>query len=373
MTTFIFILKKEFRQIFRDPAIIRIIFIMPMMQLIILPFAADYEVKNINIGIVDHDHSDYSRELISKIENSTYFRLTGYTNTFKEGLKWVEDEKADLIVEIPNRFEAELIKESKADLLLAVNAVNGTRGNLGAAYTLGIIQQFNQNIRAKWFQMPDFNPEPIIDVTYSSLYNPLSNYQFFMVPGILAVLLTMVGGFLSALNIVKEKEIGTIEQLNVSPIKKYQFIGGKVVPFWLLGFVILTIGLIISFIVHGIVPGSNIGVLYLFTAIYMLAILGFGLLLSNFTNTQQQAMMVAFFFMLIFILLSGLYTPIESMPGWAQKVAALNPVTYMVEVMRMVLMKGAILRDILPQLKIITLYGVVLNLLAIYTYSKQNS
>jgi len=372
MTTFIFILKKEFRQIFRDPAILRLIFIMPILQLIILPFAADYEIKNIKIGIIDHDHSDYSRTLVSKIEHSAYFRLAGYTHTFKEGLQWIEDDKADLLIEIPHRFEATLIRESKADILLAVNAVNGTKGNLGAAYTLGVIQQFNQNIRVEWFQMPEFNPEPIIDVTYTSLYNPHRNYQLFMVPGILAVLLTMVGGFLSALNIVKEKEIGTIEQLNVSPIKKYQFIMGKIVPFWLLGFVILTVGLVISFIVHGIVPGSNIYVLYLFSALYLLAILGFGLLLSNFTNTQQQAMMVAFFFMLIFILLSGLYTPIESMPPWAQVVAAFNPVSYMVEVMRMVLLKGATIKDIWPQIKIIFVFGVVLNFLAIYSYNKTN-
>ncbi len=372
MTTFIFILKKEFRQIFRDPAILRLIFIMPMLQLIVLPFAADYEIKNIKIGITDHDHSDYSRSLVSKIENSKYFKLAGYTSTFKEGLSWIEDEKADLIIEIPAEFEASLIRENKADLLLAVNAVNGTKGNLGAAYTMGIIQQFNQEIRLEWFQMPEFNPDPIIEVTMTSLYNPHNNYQFFMVPGILAVLLTMVGGFLSALNIVKEKEIGTIEQLNVSPIKKYQFISGKIVPFWLLGFVILTVGLIISFVVHGITPGWNIFILYVFSGVYLLAILGFGLLLSIFTNTQQQAMMVAFFFMLIFILLSGLYTPIESMPNWAQIIASFNPVTYMVDVMRLILLKKATFSDILPQLKVIAIFGLGLNILAVYSYNKRS-
>ena len=372
MKTFIFILKKEFRQIFRDPAILRLIFIMPMMQLILLPFAADYEVKNINIGIIDHDHSDYSRDLVTKLEYSTYFRLAGYSNSFEEGLEWIESDKADLIIEIPQRFEADLIRENSANLLLAVNAVNGTKGNLGAAYTTRIIQQFNQKIRLEWYQMPEFNPEPMIDVTYSNLYNPHSNYQLFMVPGILAVLLTMVGGFLAALNIVKEKEIGTIEQLNVSPIKKHQFILGKMVPFWLLGIVILTIGLVISYVVHGIVPGSNIGLVYLFSGIYLMAILGFGLLLSNFANSQQQAMMVAFFFMLIFILLSGLYTPIESMPHWGQVIASFNPVTYMVEVMRKVLLKGAHFADILPEIKVISVYGLSLNALAIYTYNKRN-
>jgi ABC-2 type transport system permease protein len=372
MNTLIYILKKEFRQIFRDPAILRLIFIMPVLQLIVLPFAADYEVKNIKIGIIDHDHSDYSNELIANLRHSSYFRLTGLSDSYKDGLLWIEHEKADLIIEIPVRFEANLIREDKAELMLTINAVNGTKGNLGAAYTMGIIRQFNQNIRLNWIEMPEFNPVPIISVTQTSLYNPHSNYQFFMVPGILAVLLTMTGGFLSALNIVKEKELGTIEQLNVSPISKLEFILGKLLPFWLLGFVILTLGLLVSYVVHGIAPGANIGLVYLFSGLYLFAIVGFGLLISNFSNTQQQAMMVAFFFMLIFILLSGLYTTIESMPSWARAIAAMNPLTYMVEVMRMILLKGATLMDITSHIRIIAIQGVVLNILAIYTYQKRS-
>ena len=371
MNTLIYILKKEFRQIFRDPAILRMIFMMPAMQLLILPFAADYEIKNINVGIIDHDHSDYSRLLISKIEHSNYFELAAYSQSRAEGLKWVEDNKADILIEIPKNFEKTLIRENSATLALSANAVNGTKGNLGAAYALNVINEFNKNIRAEWLVLPRMNPEPIIQIDYINKFNKLSNYQHFMVPGILAILLTMVGGFLSALNIVKEKEIGTIEQLNVTPIKKYQFILGKLIPFWLMGFIILTIGLIVSYVVHGIVPGPNIGNLYLFTGIYVFAILGFGLLISNFTSTQQQAMMVAFFFMLIFILLSGLYTSIESMPAWAQTLAWINPVTYMVDVMRKVLLKGAELIDIWPHIKTMIIFGILLNGLAIWTYRKQ--
>jgi ABC-2 type transport system permease protein len=371
MNTLIYILKKEFRQIFRDPAILRMIFMMPALQLLVLPFAADYEIKNINVGIIDHDHSDYSRLLISKIEHSNYFELAAYSQSRAEGLKWVEDNKADILIEIPKNFEKTLIRENSATLALSANAVNGTKGNLGAAYALNVINEFNKNIRAEWLVLPRMNPEPIIQIDYINKFNKLSNYQHFMVPGILAILLTMVGGFLSALNIVKEKEIGTIEQLNVTPIKKYQFILGKLIPFWLMGFIILTIGLIVSYVVHGIVPGPNIGNLYLFTGIYVFAILGFGLLISNFTSTQQQAMMVAFFFMLIFILLSGLFTSIESMPAWAQTLAWTNPVTYMVDVMRKVLLKGAELIDIWPHFKTMIIFGILLNGLAIWTYRKQ--
>ncbi|NND05886.1 MAG: ABC transporter permease [Saprospiraceae bacterium] len=366
-----YILRKEFKQIFRDPAILRLIFLMPAIQLLILPFAADYEIKNINVGIVDHDHSTYSRGLIQKIEFSSYFNLTEYSDSYQMGLQWIESETADLIIEIPTNFEKNLVRESEATLFLAVNAVNGPKGNLGAAYASNIIRSYNQDIRSEWIQWPRMNPEPQIEVVASHWYNPTSNYQVFMVPGILAVLLTMVGGFLSALNIVREKEIGTIEQLNVSPIKKHQFILGKLIPFWLLGFVVLTIGLMISYVIHGIIPGPNLGTLYLFSGIYLLAILGFGLLVSNFTDTQQQALMVAFFFMLIFILLSGLYTPIESMPKWAQIVAWINPVTYLVDVCRMVMLKGSVLSDMTFHLVAIGFTGVLLNTLAIWTYAKR--
>lgn len=366
-----YILRKEFKQIFRDPAILRLIFIMPAIQLLILPFAADYEIQNVNIGIVDHDRSTYARELVRKIEFSDYFNLTGYSTSQKEAMQWIEDDVVDLFIEIPADFEATLVREDEATLLMAVNATNGTKGNLGAAYANNIIGEFNRHVRSEWIQWPTFNPEPQIEVVHSQWYNVHSNYQRFMVPGILAVLLTMVGGFLSALNIVKEKEIGTIEQLNVSPIKKHQFILGKLIPFWLLGFVVLTIGLAISYFVHGIVPEANIGVLYVFGGVYLFAILGFGMMISNFTETQQQAMMVAFFFMLIFILMSGLYTPIESMPSWAQFVAWINPVTYIVDATRIVLLKGGTFTDIRFHFLVITLGGLVLNTLAVWSYRKQ--
>ncbi len=366
------ILRKEFKQIFRDPAILRLIFIMPSIQLLVLPFAADYEIKHINMGVIDHDHSSYSRSLIRKIEFSNYFDLAHYGDSYERGLQWIEEETADLILEIPADFEKRLVREYEAPVLMVVNAVNGTKGNLGAAYVNGIIREYNQEIRQEWLQEPRLALIPQIEITSSTWYNPTSNYQVFMVPGILAVLLTMVGGFLSALNIVREKEIGTIEQLNVSPIKKHQFILGKLIPFWLLGLVILTIGLVISYVVHGIVPGTNIGTLYVFASVYLLAILGFGLLISNFTQTQQQALMVAFFFMMIFVLMSGLFTPIESMPDWAQKVAWFNPVTYMVDVFRMVLQKGAVLADMQFHLFAIAGGGIVLNLLAIWSYAKRS-
>lgn len=365
------LLKKEFKQIFRDSMIVRIIFLLPAIQLLILPFAADYEISHINVGIIDQDMSTSSRSILHTLEFSNYFDLSAFGHDYKEGLSWIETDKADLILHIPPNFERELIRENKAEIFMAVNAVNGIKAYLGAAYALQIIQAQNEQIRRKWILAAGLTPTVIFDIRASKWYNPENNFQVFMVPGILAILMTMVGGFLSALNIVREKEIGTIEQLNVTPIRKYEFILGKLIPFWLLGLVILTIGLFIAYIVYGLAPGTNIGVLYLFAMVYLLTVLGFGFLISNFTENQQQAMMVAFFFMLIFILMSGLFTPVESMPVWAQWIARINPVTYGVEVTRMILLKGSRLVDIIPHLKVIGVEALILNAFAIRTYRKQ--
>jgi ABC-2 type transport system permease protein len=198
------------------------------------------------------------------------------------------------------------------------------------------------------------------------------NYRQFMVPGILVILLTMVGAFLTALNIVKEKEIGTIEQINVTPIRKHHFILGKLIPFWIMGQIVLTLGLLIARLVYGIVPAGDIGLIYLFSSVYLLAVLGLGLLVSTVAQTQQQAMLIAFFLMMIFILLGGLYTSIDSMPPWAQTVTKFNPVTYFIDVIRMVVLKGSRLRDILPHLGIIALFAVFLNAWAIASYHKRS-
>jgi ABC-2 type transport system permease protein len=371
MRTLRFLLQKEFRQIFRDPAIIRIIFIMPIIQLLVLPWAADYEVKDIQLSVVDHDHSEYSRQLINKITASGYFKLENYSDAFKTGLHEVEKDKADLVLEIPAHFERDLVKENEATLFMAVNAINGAKANLGGAYLRSIIQDYNSEVRMKWVQAPKFNPEMQIAITSSDWYNPLMNYKYFMVPGILVVLVTMVGSFLASLNIVKEKEIGTIEQINVTPIKKYHFILGKLIPFWVLGLVVLSIGLLLSKIFYGITPLGHFYVVYVFAAVYLLAVLGLGLLISTFTGNQQQAMLISFFVMMVFILLSGLYTSIDSMPQWAQYITKINPVSYFIEVMRLVVLKGSTLSDIKNYILIILGFAVFLNTWAVINYKKR--
>jgi ABC-2 type transport system permease protein len=371
MRTLKFLLQKEFRQIFRDSTILKIIIAMPIIQLLIMPLAADYEIKNINITVVDHDRSVYSQNLVSKILSSGYFKLAGYNNSFQAGFQQMENNETDLVIEIPKDFENRLIKENKQKIFIAVNAINGTKAMVGSSYLGKIIAEFNKSIREEQLQPSKQSQSPAIEIVTSNWFNRYLNYPAFMVPGILVILVTMVGAYMCSVNIVKEKEIGTIEQINVTPIRKHHFILGKLIPFWIIGMFVFTIGLfLVSRIVYGIVPEGNIIVLFSFLAIYLLAVLGLGLMISTYSNTQQQAMSLAFFFMMVFILMGGLFTPIESMPEWARWIARFNPVTYFIEVMRMVIMKGSGFRDIQYHLLIITGFAVFFNAWAIMNYKK---
>jgi ABC-2 type transport system permease protein len=372
MRTLKFLLRKEFRQIFRNRSLLPIIFVLPMIQLLIMPLAANFDIRNINLAIVDQDHSSYTQRLISKIGSSGYFHITGFKPTYQKALGLVEQEKADIVLVIPQNFERNLIREGAQKVFLAADAINGIKGSLGSAYLTTVLTDFNSDIRMEWVQPQKLNAEATIDIVPENWFNPLMNYQFFMVPGILVILVTLVGGFIAALNIVKEKEVGTIEQINVTPIKKWEFIAGKLIPFWLIGIFDFTIGLVIARFVYGIIPVGHLAVLYLFLSIYLVALLGFGLLISTYSDNQLQAMFVAFFFIMIFILMSGLFTSVDNMPIWAKIISRLTPVTYFIDVMRMIVLKGSGLSDIKYQIFIEIAFAVGLNGWAIFNYRKTN-
>lgn len=351
-----------------------IIFILPIIQLLILSNAASFEVKNIKLSYIDNDHSSASRELISTFSASAYFNVIQNFSSKKEADRQMQMGKVDVILEIPNHFERNLLKEKKSNLSVSINAIDGAAAGVTNVYISQIINNFNQKTQTKLFQYNDgsfIQPQNIITIP-SFWYNETLNYKTLMVPGILVLLVTMLTLFLSSMNIVREKEMGTLEQINVTPIKKYQFIIGKLFPFWVLGLVILTVGLLIAKGIFNIPMLGNIGLIYLFTSVYLLVILGIGLFISNHTETQQQAMFIAWFFTVIFILMSGLFTPIESMPVWAQNITLFNPIRYFVEVIRMVMLKGASFSDISTPFFIIVLYAFILNGFAVWSYKKTN-
>ncbi len=374
MITIIFIIQKEFKQISRNKSMLPIIFILPLLQLVILSNAASFEVKNIKFSYVDNDHSAASRTLLSKFQASDYFNIISEFPTKKEADLQLQKGMVDVILEIPIHFERNLIKQKYTNLSVSINAIDGAAAGVSNVYITQIISGFNQSIQKQlqiYNQGSEVQQESII-VIPSFWYNKTLNYKTFMVPGILVLLVTMLSLFLSSMNIVREKELGTLEQINVTPIKKHQFIIGKLFPFWVLGLVILTIGLIIAKVIFNVPILGNIFLIYGFTSIYLILILGIGLFISNHADTQQQSMFIAWFFIVIFILMSGLFTPIESMPAWAQNVTLLNPIRYFVEVIRMVMLKGAGFTHIKNQLAIITIYAFVINSFAVWSYKKTN-
>lgn len=371
--TLLILIKKEFLQIFRNKSILAMIFVMPVVQLIILPLAANFEIKDIKIAIVDHDKSTESRQLIRKITASGYFRIMHYGENYNKAYQQVEKDEIDLILEIPNNFEKNIVRENNEKILIAINAINGTKAGLSAGYLAQILQNYNQQVQLK------MNPELEIAQRNSGLeivpkfwFNETYNYRLSLVPGILAFLVTLIGGYLTALNIVEEKETGTIEQINVSPIKKRDFILGKLIPFWILSMIAFTMGLLVTIFVYKIQMQGGYLLLYAFISVYLITILGMGLLASVYSETQQQSMFMVFFLMMIFILMSGLFTPVESMSEWAKYIAYLNPVTYGVDGARLIMLKDSDFTDLLPHFGFITLLGTVVITWAVFRYRKSS-
>lgn len=366
-----FIIQKEFKQIFRNKGMLPIIFVMPLIQLIILSNAATFDIENIKFSYIDDDQTSYSRALINKFEASKYFNVITDFPSEEQASSTMLKGEIDVILEIPNHFERDLQKEKLSNLSVTINAINGAAAGVENVYVSEIIQSFNKDVRIKLLQPEDSKVVPVNITTIPSFwYNKTLNYKTFMVPGILVLLVTMITLFLSGMNIVREKEIGTLEQINVTPIRKHQFIIGKLFPFWIIGLVLLSVGLIIARVLFNVPIVGNLWLMYLYTSVYILVILGIGLFISNFTDTQQQAMFISWFFMVIFILMSGLFTPIESMPKWAQIITEFNPIKYFVEVMRMVMLKGSNFSDILPQFLKTILYAIIMNGFAVWSYKK---
>ena len=362
---------KELKQVFRNKAMLPLLTILPIVQLILLSMAATNEVKNISLAIKDDDHSSYSRLLLDKMTASGYFVLTDNVVSEEQGQYLLESEKADLILNIPVNFERDLLKNKAASVQIQVNAINGSKGGLAGAYAGQVIGQFNREILADDIgAMVKIKEMPKFDITYSNWYNPHLNYKVFMVPGILGTIVTILAMILTAMNVVREREMGTIEQINVTPIRKYEFIIGKLLPFLLIGLVDLAIGLAAGKLLFDIPMLGSLWLVFAFCVLNLTAVLGVGLLISTTSDTQQQAMFVAWFFMMIFILLGGLFTPLESMPRWAQFINTPNPIAHFVEVMRKVLLKGSGWADVRYHFIVMAVLSVVINTFAVWTYRK---
>lgn len=359
-----YLLEKEFRQIMRNTFIPKMIVMFPIIIMCVTPWVTNLEIKNIIVSIVDNDHSSISSRLIHRIEASDYFIFAGTERSYEDAMKKIDMCKTDVAVVIPENYERDITNSRLPRILVSANAVNGTKGSMGSAYLANII---NDNLKEAVHANTAVNKEKL---TTFSLYNKGQDYKVFMIPALMAILIVMFCGFLPALNIVGEKENGTIEQINVTPISKSTFIIAKLIPYWIISMIVMTICFLLSWIVYGITPKGNILLLYMLAMLLALTFSGIGLVISNYSRVMQQAMFVMWFVMVCMILLSGLFTPVSSMPDWAICITTINPMKYFIDGMRTVFIKGGTFGNILPQTTALAVFAAAANTLAIYSYKK---
>jgi ABC-2 type transport system permease protein len=372
--TVFFLVRKEFLQIFRDRTTVFQIFLIPVVQLLVLANAATFDVKQVAMMVVDEDRTTVSAGLLQRLEAGRQFKVVRYEGSDAGVDQALLDREVTAVLHIPRRFEEDLVRRRHAPVQLVLNAEEGATAGIVQSYANAILASYAAELdRTLPAARGGSSATPRVsslDLRTQRWFNPTRNYKHWMVPALMVSLTTIIGLLLTAQNITRENELGTLEQLNVTPMTKVQFIAAKLIPFWLLSLLIFSIGLAIGKLVFGIPMRGNLLLVYLAAAVYLIVVLGLGLWISTITRTQQQAMFVAFFVILIFLLMSGLFTPVDSMPEWAQRVAEANPVKHFVSIMRAVLMRGAGLETVGRPILGLAAAGVAVLALAVIRYRK---
>jgi ABC-2 type transport system permease protein len=357
------LLRKEFLQIFRDKLLLRQMLMMPFIQLLVLSSAATFEVKTARVFLVDRDQSTMSHQLSTTLASSGRFRIIGRSVSMTPANEAMLARKTDMIMNIPPDFERDIVRTKTANVQLVFNAEDGALA--------GVTNSYAQQIIAEYARTLSRVASPVIGITTRGWYNQELDYKHYMVPGILVQLLTLVGTMMTAMNIVREREIGTLDQLNVTPVPRSAFIAAKLLPLMSIALVEFSVGLLVARWLFGVPMVGSITLVFFCAIVYLIVALGLGLWVSTIVHTQQQAMFVSFFLLLVYLLMSGLFTPVRSMPEWAQWMAEVNPVKHFIVIIRSVLLKGAGLTDILRPLGILAASGVIVLTLAVRQYSKR--
>lgn len=362
----IYLLEKEFKQFFRDPGLPKMLISFPLMMMLVFPFAVSMEIKNINLVVVDNSRTVTSERLVDKCVKSGYFKLIESNATPERAQYLMDMNKADAILTIFSDFEKDFESGKELPVGIKVNTINGSKGSIGAGYLTNCIRSFIAEENAG----NTLSSGNSIDVSTKYYYNKYMDYKVFMVPALIVIAITMITGFFPALNIVNEKEKGTIEQINVSPISRSTFILCKLIPYWVVAFFILSSCLVIAWLVFGYTCKGSISTLFVFTVLQIMVTSGLGLLISNYSDNAQQAMFITWFFMMVFMLISGIFTPISSMPSWAQAITYLNPLRYYADAMRFIYLKGSTLLDVWYDAVGLLTIGTVMLCWAILSYRK---
>ena len=341
-----YLLQKEFLQICRNAFLPKLIIMFPIVIMCVMPWVMQMEVKNIVVDVVDIDHTVESQRLVQQIAASNYFIFGGQKNTYVEAMKDIEMGRADVIL---------AIRDGK--YLIAANAVNGTKGSMGSAYLSQIISA----------PVSTFSAASVL-----TLYNKQQNYKLFMIPALFAIVMMLMTGFLPTLNIVGEKEAGTIEQINVTPVSKWSFILAKLIPYWLIALFVITVCLLLAWLVYDISPAGPVWLIYVLAMLLALFFSSFGLIVSNYSDTMQQAIFVMWFFVVSIMLLSGLFTPTRSMPQWAYLTTYINPMHYFIDAIRTVFIRGGGLHETAHQVIALAGIGTLMGCWAVQSYKKNS-
>jgi ABC-2 type transport system permease protein len=379
MRTVLFLVWKEYLHVLRDRATLVQVLAIPMVQLLVLGFAATFAIRDTPIFLVDLDHTAVSREITQRFQASGFFRVVDASVSLQQADDALLARAATMVLHIPAGFERDLVRLRTAPLQIVLDAEQGAAAGIVRSYALRILAELDADLAVTLASArPTAHQDapggsPRIDLRTRGWYNPTHDYTHYMVPGILVALITLIGTLLTAQNIAREKELGTLEQLNVTPITRAQFIAGKLLPFWVLGMAELAAGLALARLVFGIPMRGSVLLVLLVAAVYLVAALGLGLLISTVAETQQQAMFVTFFLMMVYLLMSGLFTPITSMPEWIRWAAELNPVKHFVLVMRAVLVKGAGPAEIAAPVAALAGFAALFLLLAVRQHTKRST
>ena len=358
MSVLPYLLEKEFKQFMRNAILPRIALVVPLMVMIVAPLVTTMDVRDVRVAVVDHDRTVASRRMADKVAASPYFTLVARPTAYAGALRLVEDGRADIVLTIPAGYGRDLGSGRAAPRVqITANAVNAAKAQIGASY-------LSQLTAAQ--AVPTDGRR--LAVQYR--YNPTLDYRAYMIPALMTLLLLILCGVLPALNIVSEKEIGTIEQINVTPVGRLAFTMGKLIPFWAIGLVAVGVGIAVGGLVYGVWPAGSLWLILLASLLFTSVVSGFGLVVSNYSTTLRQALFVIYFFVMIFILMGGLFTPVASMPRWAQAVTYALPTRYYGEAMRALYLKGSTLADLLPQFGALALMAAGLGAWAVGSYRK---
>jgi ABC-2 type transport system permease protein len=377
MRTIGFIIRKEFHQIFRDRRLLPLIFIAPVLQIILLGYAANMEVKDIRLGVCDQDRTVESRQFLDRFLNSGSFVLGGSFPDAEAAERSIETGASSLALVIPPGFGRSLAGTRNAPLQLLADGSDSQSAAIGLTYATIIVTQSQAGRTAE--RLASLNPALLRQVrrvqvspALRVLYNPALSSRNFMVPGVLGMILMIITTVLTSVSVVKEKEQGTLEQLIVTPITPGQLIIGKLAPFAILSIGIITLVLLATLLLFGLAVRGSILVLYLLSFLFMFTTLGLGLLVSTIARNQQQAMLISVFFIILpMVILSGFVFPIESMPPVIQAVTYLFPLRYYFVIIRGLFLKGVSLAELWRESAALLLIGATVIVASVLRFRKR--